>query len=522
MAIRRVPAANGQTDPSPLFPSNADAERGVLGSILIDPAAMDEVVAILSGPVDFYYNEHRDTYEAMLALYQRQRPTDLINVMDKLQECAKLEQIGGVSALSALANNVPSSALAASYATIVHQHAERRRTMSLLDSLNEAAEHADFDSFAAYRRSVADAFTDDNDTAASQLPILTDEEAEALPPLKGILGDILFDASVSYLYGPSGRWKSFVALSWAMAVATGQQWLGRSVVEGDVLYVCSEGARGMGKRVTAWKLRHGVTGRTRLRILPLAIDLTNVSQVQALLLRIKALDLHPILIIFDTLAASSSGDENASETASGVDRAARRISRALDSEPCVLIVHHTGYDATHMRGSTAFAANADTVIRIEGGDANRRIEPGEPITLISDKAKDGEPFRDLYLTTEAQTWADDDGRIHSALVVVPCDADLTRKAKAKDGGMTPKRAEALTVLEAAGENGLSASAWQRASDMGHSTFYNVLSYLLTNKLVDITPGGNYIRSLASPVSPVQSNLGPIGLAKNSPVQSSLS
>lgn len=498
----RQPSGGGPDQrPRPTFPSNEVAERGVLGSILIDPAAIDEVVAILGGPGDFHVNDHRDIYEAMLALYRDERPIDLINLMDKLQECAKLELIGGVSTISALANNVPSSAYAASYATIVHQHAERRRTMSLLDSLNVAAETADYDAFQAFRRSVADAFSDDTAASSADLPILTDEEAEALPPLRGIIGDILFDASVSYLYGPSGRWKSFVALSWGMAIATGQAWHGRAVDAGDVIYVCSEGARGIGKRITAWKRRHGVIGPTRLRILPLAVDLTNASQVQALLLRIKALDLRPTLIIFDTLAASTSGDENESETAAAVDRAARRIIRAL-GDPCILIVHHTGYDSSHMRGSTGYAANADTVIRIEGGDANRRIEPGEAITLVSDKAKDGEPFRDIYLTADAQTWACDDGQIHASLVIVSCDADMVKPKKMTQ--LAPKRQVALSILEAAGETGLSASAWAKASGLSHSAFYDALSIFIAGKFVALNAQQNYYCLPAGPVSPVRS------------------
>lgn len=495
------------------MPQNVEAERAVLGSILIDPDAIGEVAGILQGSADFYNHDHRMIYEAMLSLYQDGVPTDVITVINRLRDHAHLDEIGGTTTVSQLANSVPTSANIASYAAIVREHADKRQAIGPLETLLDAALHADHPSFSALRRTVGEMLLEDDTQATRDEPaILFDDEAEALEPPRGILGNLLFEESVSYLYGPSGRWKSFVALSWGLAIATGRQWLGRPVIEGDVLYVCSEGARGTGQRVTAWKRHHGVIGRTRLRIMQSAIDLASGAQVQAFIRRISALDIHPVMIVFDTLAASNSGDEDTATNASAVTRAARRIIQACEGA-CVLIVHHTGYDVTHMRGSSGFYNNADTVIRMEGGDANRRMEPGQPITLISDKPKNGEPFQDIYLTTEPQTWATDDGQIHSSLVVTSCDADLARKAKAKDSGMTTKRRAALAVLEAAGEAGLSWSAWLAASGMSRTAFYEAVNGnakgdkgFVSDKLVDVLANGNY-RFLASSVSSVRFGFG---------------
>src|SRR5258708_37398147 len=68
--------------------------------------------------------------------------------------------------------------------------------------------------------------------AESALPLfhlLTDVEAERMPPTEGILGDVLFEDSLAYLFGPSGMWKAFVALDWSLSIATGAYWLGRKV-----------------------------------------------------------------------------------------------------------------------------------------------------------------------------------------------------------------------------------------------------------------------------------------------------
>lgn len=506
------------------MPCDPDAEAAILGSILIDPDVLDTLDGILvGGALDFYTDEHRTIYKAALALYTAGEPVDLITIVDRLRDMRKLEDVGGAAFVSALANQVPTSANAVAYARIVRKLALRRSDMAQASMLMQEAYTCQNDeAYDITRASILDSLALNAGGKLSEIPILTDEEAESLPPLKGILGNILFDESVSYLYGPSGRWKSFLALDWALSIATGRAWMGRPVAEGDVLYVCSEGARGIGKRITAWKRRHGIKGRSRLRVVPLALDLTNAAQVAALPRRLEALDIHPTLIVFDTLAASNSGDENTAVNAGAIDRAARRIIRTHEGA-CVLIVHHTGYDSSHMRGSTALFSNADTVIRITGGDTNKRIEPGEPITLISDKAKDGEPFKDIILTAEQERWASEDGVIHSSLVMVSGDEALAaaKADKAQDRAMTPERRATLDVLGSAGDEGMSASEWLRASGMGRSTFFNFLKYCKDQNIIELMSNGNY-RMLASPVSPVQSNFSPTGPAKRSPVQSSVS
>lgn len=506
-------------------PNDQEAERGLLAGLLVYPERMDEAVAILRGAEkDFYGHAHRTIFAALLELWRAGLPIDFITAADRLRQMGRtrdLEDLGGVAYLSALTSEAMPPDRITSYAEIVRSLAVRREDVQLAEFLAEAAYRCESDeAYAIVRRSTGDALSLTSvDDESEALPILADDEAEALPPLRGILGDILFDESVSYLYGPSGRWKSFLALDWSLCIATETPWMGRPVQGGDVLYVCSEGARGLGKRITAWKQRHGVSGRTRLRVLPLALDLTNASQVAALPRRLEALDIAPTLIVFDTLAASNSGDENTAENAARITAAARRIIRAHPGA-CVLIVHHTGYDNTHMRGSTAFYSNADTVIRIEGGDANRRIEPGEPITLVSDKPKEGEPFQDIIITTERQTWAAEDGSIHASLVIVPGEA--ARDARAQEKSMTPQRKAALAVLATKGGEGLGARAWMKVSGLSHSAFFEAIKFFTSQQLVDVNAQGNYYCLPDGPVGPVRSGAWSGGTTESGPVRSGVS
>jgi replicative DNA helicase len=109
-----------------LLPQNLEAESGVLGSLLIDPEATVQVADFLR-PDDFYREAHRAIYEAILDLYEAGQPADLITLTDELARRGKLDEIGGISYVSSLANQVPTSANVEYYAHIVERCAILRR-----------------------------------------------------------------------------------------------------------------------------------------------------------------------------------------------------------------------------------------------------------------------------------------------------------------------------------------------------------------------------------------------------------
>ncbi|GAC1448017.1 MAG: replicative DNA helicase [Ktedonobacterales bacterium] len=109
-----------------LLPQNVEAESGVLGSLLIDPEAIVQVADYLR-PEDFYREAHRSIYQAVLELYEQHEPADLITLTDELARRGKLEEIGGASYVSSLANQVPTSANVDFYGHIVERTAILRR-----------------------------------------------------------------------------------------------------------------------------------------------------------------------------------------------------------------------------------------------------------------------------------------------------------------------------------------------------------------------------------------------------------
>lgn len=109
-------------------PQNLEAEQSVLGSMLLDKEAIDEVTDILTGQ-DFYRDSHRYIFEAILSLYAKQEPVDLITLADELKNQGLLEKVGGASYLALLASMVPTAANARYYAEIV---AEKSLLRSLI------------------------------------------------------------------------------------------------------------------------------------------------------------------------------------------------------------------------------------------------------------------------------------------------------------------------------------------------------------------------------------------------------
>ena len=117
-------------------PQNIDAEKSLLGAVLIN----DEVMADASEEVsekDFYDKRHSTIFGAMMRLYEKHKPVDLLTLTDELTKKDQLETIGGSAYLSELTNYVPTAAHAKSYAEIVAQKAVRRRLIKASGDISE-------------------------------------------------------------------------------------------------------------------------------------------------------------------------------------------------------------------------------------------------------------------------------------------------------------------------------------------------------------------------------------------------
>jgi replicative DNA helicase len=114
-------------------PHSLEAEMALLGSIMLRPDALYEVIDTVSPP-SFYFEKHRIVFEAMLELFGKHQPIDLLSLSSRLKEKELLERIGGTTFLTELSSAVPSSANIKHYAEIVMKKYMMRQ-------LIEASEH---------------------------------------------------------------------------------------------------------------------------------------------------------------------------------------------------------------------------------------------------------------------------------------------------------------------------------------------------------------------------------------------
>ena len=115
-------------------PQSIEVEQAVLGAVFLDPAALMPASEILI-PEDFYRAAHQKIFHAMLRVADRGEPVDLVTVTAELAASEQLEEIGGVSYLSELADAVPTAANVEYYARIVEEKSVLRRLIRTATSI---------------------------------------------------------------------------------------------------------------------------------------------------------------------------------------------------------------------------------------------------------------------------------------------------------------------------------------------------------------------------------------------------
>lgn len=121
-----------------ITPSNIDAERAVIGSMLLDKEAVSKVLEVLTSE-SFYVPNHQVIFDTIKDIYFRNSPIDIVTVTDALQTKAILDDIGGYTYLIDLAESVPTTANVEQYAKIVEEKHIRRE---LIKASNEVIKNA--------------------------------------------------------------------------------------------------------------------------------------------------------------------------------------------------------------------------------------------------------------------------------------------------------------------------------------------------------------------------------------------
>lgn len=122
-----------------LPPQNIEAEQSLLGALLIDKDAIVQIAESIN-PLHFYRTEqHGRIFEAMLDLFEKREPIDLVTLTEKLKSSNSFDIVGGSAYLTNLINMVPTSAHIEHYARIIKEHAVRRSLITQATRLIESA-----------------------------------------------------------------------------------------------------------------------------------------------------------------------------------------------------------------------------------------------------------------------------------------------------------------------------------------------------------------------------------------------
>lgn len=119
-----------------VLPYSIESEASVLGAVLIDNDALVKIADSLDSG-DFYDQRHRSIYDAMLGLYEDNKPIDVLTLANQIKIAGALDDVGGAAYLTELTNFVPTASRVETYAQIVSEKALRRRMNEVNKGLAE-------------------------------------------------------------------------------------------------------------------------------------------------------------------------------------------------------------------------------------------------------------------------------------------------------------------------------------------------------------------------------------------------
>lgn len=218
-------------------PHSEEAERSVLGAILIDKDAVTLVAEFLR-PEHFYHEAHSTIYDAVVSLFEDREPIDLVTLTNRLKKQKKLTNVGGSSYLASLAESVPTAANIEHYGQIVKDNFTKRELIAAASRLSglafdegqevrEVLDRAEQDIFGLSQRHLKQAFIPVKEALAESFDRLDElhKKGGAIRGIPGGFADIddtlagMQDSNLLILAGRPGVGKTALALNIAQYVA---------------------------------------------------------------------------------------------------------------------------------------------------------------------------------------------------------------------------------------------------------------------------------------------------------------
>lgn len=444
--IYYTPASNGSTPPGTvpdiLPPHDVDAERALLGSILIDDYRLTEIASLQLTNRDFYIHKHGWIFDAMLDLHQNGQAIGPITLGDRLERGGRLDEIGGPAELTSLINDTPTSVHAVYYAGIVKDYAKRRKAIELAGALSRLA----FGKADGFERQLLEKMQELQalvaEGNAQDWEIFTLADAyRPRPPLAWVVNGLFSLPSLNIVYGPPGCMKSLLLADLVTCVSAGLPWLeslpGQSAkpfqtISAPVLWVdFDNGRRRTHERFEALARARDLPTDTPLRYTSMPapwLDASDPLAVDRLINRINRFGAK--LAVLDNLGTISGGVDENSPAIIPVMSNLRQLAERTGA--AIVVIHHQrkgnglkGRAGDTLRGHSSIEAALDLALLVE------RKEDNDRVSVKSTKTRD--------------------------IDVLPFSAEWTREHKpgtselatAKFFGVEPDEDEATAALQAA-------------------------------------------------------------------------
>lgn len=249
------------------------------------------------------------------------------------------------------------------------------------------------------------------------------------------------EQSLIEIFGPPGHGKSFVSMDMAFCIASGIDWHGLKTQQGPVVYIAGEGFNGIGQRVRALEIKHGIPAQNfYVSTQPASLtDDENAAWVAEAVRQYQ-----PVLIVIDTLSRNfGGGDENSTRD---MNAFVSNLDAHIKGNATVLIVHHTGLvEKSRARGSSVLNGAMDAEYSVA---KNERL-----ITFANTKMKESEPPPSLMFEMVAQDldWSNEAGEPIKSIVLEKTDREPTeatdskRRLSARDDAILTSLNEAIAA-----------------------------------------------------------------------------
>ncbi len=361
----------GENASFPALPHNPDAERAVLGAILLDSNSPHNAIRVVSehaSSSDFFIDCHRTIFRRMVAMAEAKQPIDLVTLVEGLKSHGELEAAGGSAYIAALPDGIPRVSNVQHYAKIVRDKAVRRMLAHAGERLTETAlmPNASMEDIGAQLQGLPKIISPSQQTSG-----LTAVTADAflemqLPVREMMLDPVLATQSLSLLYSKRGVGKTFFAIGIAHTVATGGSLFGWSAPKPrSVLFVDGElPGRVLQDRISV--IAGCPPSKTNLKLLRIITPDLQSGQMPDLATREgqalveSHLDEAELLILDNLSALCRTGKENEGEGWLPVQEWALRLRQR---GVAVLFVHHAG-KAGAQRGTSRREDVLDLVLAL--------------------------------------------------------------------------------------------------------------------------------------------------------------